>query len=473
MDYKEYWEKYIAEHPLDIFDDTCELFSKELPREFIEEYGVEEIIVETAAKLADNKKFKDLWEFRELIFNHQPELFKKCYTFLDKVLIEFYCFRKDWKRVEELFQNFINDPFNDYDYYVQVFNLILFCQHDELLVSAVNQNLEAVQNFDGLISGAEKELVLLSVYGHLEAAYRNVEMRPTPEELIGRFIEKNFDIKEEYFSILISSLFEENQESEAVRERFYEDRWKVIPQLEALFLKFMNKRGFSFPLAYRIWDRLIDFFEENNSEDDVITDHYFSNDLVRFTDFVTDLDGGFLISNTPEMAAILWGSAHFFDFAYETGFITEDTYKIFKVISRKVRAKVIVLKINTLWNMNFVHQWEKANYVSEEEFKAEEKLFSKVIELKQGTFSKLRSEINGEILELGELGEEVLETAKRLKKQEQSMPDIFSDLFSLPQESEDWQGEPSPQPIRTEPKVGRNDPCPCGSGKKYKKCCGK
>jgi hypothetical protein len=30
------------------------------------------------------------------------------------------------------------------------------------------------------------------------------------------------------------------------------------------------------------------------------------------------------------------------------------------------------------------------------------------------------------------------------------------------------------QPIRnTTPKVGRNDPCPCGSGKKYKKCCGK
>ncbi|MDD3141519.1 MAG: SEC-C metal-binding domain-containing protein [Lachnospiraceae bacterium] len=27
--------------------------------------------------------------------------------------------------------------------------------------------------------------------------------------------------------------------------------------------------------------------------------------------------------------------------------------------------------------------------------------------------------------------------------------------------------------IRKEQKVGRNDPCPCGSGKKYKKCCGK
>ena len=35
-------------------------------------------------------------------------------------------------------------------------------------------------------------------------------------------------------------------------------------------------------------------------------------------------------------------------------------------------------------------------------------------------------------------------------------------------------GEKSHTPyVNTEPKVGRNDPCPCGSGKKYKNCCGK
>jgi preprotein translocase subunit SecA len=32
----------------------------------------------------------------------------------------------------------------------------------------------------------------------------------------------------------------------------------------------------------------------------------------------------------------------------------------------------------------------------------------------------------------------------------------------------------SQEPVkRSEPKVGRNDPCPCGSGRKYKKCCGR
>ncbi len=30
-----------------------------------------------------------------------------------------------------------------------------------------------------------------------------------------------------------------------------------------------------------------------------------------------------------------------------------------------------------------------------------------------------------------------------------------------------------PQPyVRDQPKVGRNEPCVCGSGKKFKKCCG-
>ncbi|MFA5793591.1 MAG: preprotein translocase subunit SecA [Candidatus Brocadiia bacterium] len=33
-------------------------------------------------------------------------------------------------------------------------------------------------------------------------------------------------------------------------------------------------------------------------------------------------------------------------------------------------------------------------------------------------------------------------------------------------------GDEKPVPIKVEKQIGRNDPCPCGSGKKYKKCCG-
>ncbi len=44
-----------------------------------------------------------------------------------------------------------------------------------------------------------------------------------------------------------------------------------------------------------------------------------------------------------------------------------------------------------------------------------------------------------------------------------------SDIWEQPEEEE----EPEPRfPAQSAGKVGRNDPCPCGSGKKYKKCCG-
>ncbi|MEO6302943.1 MAG: SEC-C metal-binding domain-containing protein, partial [Bacteroidia bacterium] len=39
-------------------------------------------------------------------------------------------------------------------------------------------------------------------------------------------------------------------------------------------------------------------------------------------------------------------------------------------------------------------------------------------------------------------------------------------------EEQNAQQKPKIQPIRVEAKIGRNDPCPCGSGKKYKSCHG-
>jgi hypothetical protein len=49
---------------------------------------------------------------------------------------------------------------------------------------------------------------------------------------------------------------------------------------------------------------------------------------------------------------------------------------------------------------------------------------------------------------------------RRLKAKEQSLRRQLAEKGS--------QEEPPPPPKK---KIGRNDPCPCGSGKKFKKCC--
>ncbi len=49
----------------------------------------------------------------------------------------------------------------------------------------------------------------------------------------------------------------------------------------------------------------------------------------------------------------------------------------------------------------------------------------------------------------------------------------WNDIFDADKQAALYKEQKQSQTVRHEgPKIGRNDPCPCGSGKKYKKCCG-
>ena len=58
--------------------------------------------------------------------------------------------------------------------------------------------------------------------------------------------------------------------------------------------------------------------------------------------------------------------------------------------------------------------------------------------------------------------------------EELSVPESERDANMLAQLEADMNGTSRKVPEKDmSAKVGRNDPCPCGSGKKYKKCCGR
>ncbi|WP_050988031.1 SEC-C metal-binding domain-containing protein [Thiothrix nivea] len=67
--------------------------------------------------------------------------------------------------------------------------------------------------------------------------------------------------------------------------------------------------------------------------------------------------------------------------------------------------------------------------------------------------------------ELQERANQVIDAATRLHAYwlKQRTPMRMPTNFSKPL--------PPAQPAVSQKLVGRNDPCPCGSGKKYKKCC--
>jgi preprotein translocase subunit SecA len=66
-----------------------------------------------------------------------------------------------------------------------------------------------------------------------------------------------------------------------------------------------------------------------------------------------------------------------------------------------------------------------------------------------------------------------VEIARESVAQEVEMQQPRAQRMILSRGDESFQSAPVSQARRQGEKVGRNEPCPCGSGKKYKRCCGK
>ena len=65
------------------------------------------------------------------------------------------------------------------------------------------------------------------------------------------------------------------------------------------------------------------------------------------------------------------------------------------------------------------------------------------------------------------------DTASSLDERDELVADALVAVYDLTDywKQVNFERNRNKEPVRRTPKVGRNDPCPCGSGKKYKSCC--
>jgi preprotein translocase subunit SecA len=87
---------------------------------------------------------------------------------------------------------------------------------------------------------------------------------------------------------------------------------------------------------------------------------------------------------------------------------------------------------------------------------------------------RVKSAVVGNVLRLQLVRQESAEEIeqKRLAAQRRAMQRITESHAEAGGDGEERPRAKQETVVRTQPKVGRNDPCPCGSGKKYKKCHG-
>jgi len=91
-------------------------------------------------------------------------------------------------------------------------------------------------------------------------------------------------------------------------------------------------------------------------------------------------------------------------------------------------------------------------------------------------FDEMRNAIISDVvkilLHVNRVGKVQRKTSSRITGEKHD--EVLNKGFDMDKIRETPKGLTPLEPIKNEsPKVGRNDPCPCGSGKKYKNCCGK
>ncbi len=143
-------------------------------------------------------------------------------------------------------------------------------------------------------------------------------------------------------------------------------------------------------------------------------------------------------------------------------------------VMRQFEKAVMLQNLDSSWKEHLaamdhlrqgIHLRGYAQKNPKQEYKRESfQLFSEMLE-------NLKVEVINILSKVRVQAESDVEAVEEQRRQADEGPKNFE--HDSPNESEDTAASGSKPEVREGPKVGRNDPCPCGSGKKYKQCHGK
>lgn len=458
MKFEAYWEKYLNEDILEIFEETCDIYSKELSSEVLDEYDVSESILLTRDYLLDAKRFEDLIQFIALIKENQAQLYNDNFQYLDDFLIDYYCFHQDKEKVIAAFSNFMEDPIHDFDKYEQNLRKLLFYGYPELAIKAVFKNFESIYTSEELVPWAANEIAITAFFNTLGDLYQRDQNSVVfiNDDFLNSLSISDLDLEEKYLSVLEKGMQSSHLPEDAVNQfQIDSEYFKVTLMIH--FLKYMHKRNLSFGLSRIIWSEMMSFWDKKNNKN-LKSNIYFKTKTKDFEKYLIQITGNYFVDNSQLMIAVLWGSNYVYDFLYSVDLIDQKNYENAIMVSKNLKTKVIETLSENLWNYNFVHLWQKPDSISESEFEKEKNLFVESLYFKKPIAINKPAEKNEE--------EWLTELTKTNKPKEERKSKPLNYVTPTYDENN------KQIPAKSESKVGRNDPCPCGSGKKYKKCCG-
>lgn len=419
--------------------------------EFAERSGVSDFLITLIGDFESEKRFDDLIQLQQFISKVQPAFYAKEFVYINDTILRYALYTDDELLAKAAFTPFIDNPTRDIDVYLPLLRLIVLYGKGEWVGEIVLKDYPIIKHSGGFIGNPHQDLALYMWYQTSEIEYKKYKKTGVfdMESWLAELDKVDMDtfeaadiqrIKQEFTTPV--------PDKETLLSAFKQDKAAVLRSLSTHFMIYnYEHKDIPFVVSGTIWDLLFDFwFRDEKGKASL---HLTSEAFDKYCGGLAGFFGQYYCNAVGATR----GGFYVYDFLHHIGLIDDTLYEN-ALIGIRYCQESINRSGYRLWHSGFSKNWAKSDSMSNEEHAANQQAIADAFARVQVVEHKKES--------TEDLWNKTIETlAAKVSK---------SDLFGSPSKPASIA---RPKPISTTPKVGRNEPCPCGSGKKYKHCCGK
>lgn len=411
-----------------------------------------DLLLESKSQLPVNERIEAISWFSEWYQAQKPAEYKDAFGYFEQDLCDYYLYKNESENLQKSIDIIAQNPVKAIDTLtVRMLFQLIFHGHYQQAVQYAEVVWKPIDESEELIANSAYPFVNTIYVNELQKCYEaGLNKKPFDEDaLFQQSLKMGFEDDRNPFNQVLKALTEPVN-IERLTASIQKGKDEHLLELNVQFLKYMF-HNFQLPFVFSewIWNFIAtsDIFGKHEG-----IENWFYIDFPTLNTYIGGKLDRFYSMDTLETFAKTWGLDYVFSFLHHHKLVSDEHYKLMLENSTFAKGKMMRETGNDLWQMKFVFSWPRIdNQIIDP---SEENLFDRTYDT---TFSEALENIDRYLstsLVPQRIQKELLNSQNsRIKKSPLS---LFSESLPYVKQGSD---------------VGRNDACPCGSGKKYKKCC--
>ncbi|MCC5939112.1 MAG: SEC-C domain-containing protein [Lunatimonas sp.] len=397
-----------------------------------------------------NEQIDEVLSFVAWYRQKYPEDYSERYEFIEKDLCDYFFFKKDINRLQERIAFIQQHPVPAIDTLtVRLLFQLIYHGYYDLAVSYAEAVWKPVDESEELIGFAAYPFIHTIYVSQLqiyhEAHLNGINL--DENKLFTQMVSMGYSEDRAIFNEVMRAL-KGDFSREEVEESINNGKDGHMLALNIHFLKYMlHTYQLPFVFSEWIWD-FISTTEIFGKQKGV--ENWFYIEAITLDKYIAKKYDAFMGSNELEVFGKVWGLDFVFDFFHQRNLLSTQHYTNGIENLAYFRNELMRIANESLWQMTFVFEWPRTDTVVVDP--SEKLLFSQTF----GKYPSEAREIVGRYVSMYQTPFRIRKELKLNDARKNKPTSIWSEYASY---------------VKEEPKVGRNDLCPCGSGKKFKKCC--